>query len=332
MGRKNVRIGIVGAGFIGRIHYNAYKKVNEAQVTAVADKRKEYARQLADSTDIRVYSSLDEMLAGEQLDVLDVCLPTALHKKAVLAGCRVGLDIIVEKPFALNLDDIDEMIEGAEKCNCRLMVAHVCRFIPEYIFARSIIEEENLGRPLFFGAWRNSPTPDWSWKNWLLNPELSGGTIMDLQIHDIDLSNWLLGKPAGFYAQEVKKTGLTGPGHVISNIKYRETMATLEAGHLMPASYPFTTGYRLLLEQGVVEAARRDGKCRVELISKKGRERISLSKLSSESGDDPYAAELNHFIKALLTGSQFKISLDDARLAVETARKLMESLKKSLPD
>ncbi|MFZ5587372.1 MAG: Gfo/Idh/MocA family protein, partial [Thermodesulfobacteriota bacterium] len=249
-----VRVGIAGAGFIGAIHAAGYAHNPRARLTAVADIRPEKAGALAAPYGLKSYTTLDAMLAAEKLDAIDICLPSPCHREAVVKAAAAGRHILVEKPFAINLEDIDAMIAAVTASGVRLMVAHVCRFMPEYMLAKSLVVEGKLGRPLFFGAWRESATPGWSWNNWLLDRRQSGGTIMDLQIHDIDLSNWLLGEPLSFYMQEVMAPGRPGPAHVVSNLIYANgAMASLEAGHLMPASYPFTTGYRLVGEEGAVE-------------------------------------------------------------------------------
>ncbi|MCL4514753.1 MAG: Gfo/Idh/MocA family oxidoreductase [Firmicutes bacterium] len=329
MARDLIRVGIIGAGFIGEKHGEAYAQNSRVKVTAVIDTRGENANRLAEKVGGKAYGSLEQMLANETIDALDVCLPTMMHKEAVIKAVRAGLDVLVEKPFALNTEDIDLMIGAAREQGKRLMVAHVCRFMPEYIFAKAIVEKGEFGKPLFFGAWRESATPNWSWNNWLRDRQLSGGTIMDLSIHDIDLSNWLLGVPTAFYGQEVTKPGKEGPSHVISSLTYSNgSMATIEAGHLLPASYPFTTGYRLLLEQGAIEFYGREHEERlIRIFSDKEVKIIDVAQLPGVSTTDPYAEELNHFVDCLLTGADFRISVDEAKLAVSTVQKLRESIR-----
>jgi predicted dehydrogenase len=328
---KILKVGVVGAGFIGQKHVEMYSKNPNAKVAGIVDFRLDNAEKLAKLCGGKAYSTLKDMLASEKLDAVDVCLPTTLHRDSVVEAIKAGLDVIVEKPFALNLEDVDVMINAAKEKNRRLTVAHVCRFMPEYIYAKSIIESGELGRPLFYGAWRESATPNWSLNNWLHDKKLSGGTVMDLQIHDIDVSNWLLGNPDSFYAQEVMKPGKEGPSHVISNLTYSNgAIATIEAGHLMPQTYPFTTGYRLVLEKGVVEC--RDGENGEKLIritTDEGVKYIKCSELPKLVENDAYAEELDHFVSCILNGADFKISVDEARLAVETVRKLIESIDKS---
>lgn len=324
---KKIRVGIIGAGFIGEKHAEAYQKVQAAQVVGIVDTRIQNAENIASKVGAKAYLSLEAMLNTEALDAVDVCLPTTMHKDAVLAALQAGLDVIVEKPFALDLNDVDEMIDAANSLKRRLMVAHVCRFMPEYIFAKTVIDNQELGQPLFFGAWRESATPSWSWNHWLRYPALSGGTIMDLQIHDIDIANWLLGTPSSFKAHQINHPSIQGPSHVISNIVYTSgAIANLEAGHLMPPVYPFTSGFRLLLEGGVIESFSTENKPLTIRLVNEGETRIlTSSDLPSIAGDNPYAEELSHFVECLLSGAPFRINVMEARMAVSSVRKLIDS-------
>ena len=326
--REVVRVGIVGMGFIGEIHAAGYALNPRARLEGVVDVRLDKARGLAEKYGTRAYSSLDELLAAEKLDAVDICLPSTYHREAVIKAANAGLHVVVEKPFALDLRDIDEMIDAAGANGVRLMVAHVCRFMPEYLVARSFVENGQLGRPLFFSAWRNSTTPGWSWQNWLLDRQLSGGTVMDLQIHDIDLSNWLLGVPSSFQMREVMLPGRPGPSHVISSLVYNGgALANLEASHLMPAAYPFSIGYRLLFERGAVEYhSPQGGEKKVMVYAPEGVTALAGSQLPRITGDDPYAEELAHFVDCLLSGTEFRVSLREARLAVASVLRLRESL------
>ncbi len=243
MARGKSRIAIIGAGFIGDLHVKAYKHVPQAEVIAVVDKREDIAAVLAEQLNAKTYTSLAEVLSREELDVVDICLPTTLHRDSVLEALEAGKDVLVEKPFALSLDDVDTMIAATKQYKRRLMVAHSCRFKPPYVYAKELIDSGRFGRALYFGAFRQSETPTWSWNQWLHDRSLSGGTVFDLQIHDTDISNWFLGIPESFYAQEIVRPGQPGPSHVVSHLTYPGGVySVLETTHLMPAGYPFVSG------------------------------------------------------------------------------------------
>jgi predicted dehydrogenase len=325
---------LIGAGYIGKVHVQSYQKIPGVRLTAVADFSQEKAAELAAVQGGKGYGDYRKMIEAERPDFIDVCLPTRLHREGVTTALESGCHVIVEKPFALDLEAIDAMNAAAQRSRNRLMVAHVCRFMPQYIYTHRIIREKSLGNPLVFNCWRNSETPNWSYDGWLLNQSLSGGTIMDLSIHDIDIANWFFGIPNEFRATESFLQGKDGPSHVVSSLRYSNGVrACIEAGHLMPKGYPFTTGYRLLFDGGVIEWNSREASPPVLRVFTDDREqKIDLSGLpcltpkEANGLADPYAEELAHFTGCLVSGQPFQIETGEARLAVETVLKLKQSI------
>jgi UDP-N-acetylglucosamine 3-dehydrogenase len=325
---------LIGAGYIGKTHAEAYQKISGVQLTAVADNNQEKAAELAAIHGGKGYGDYGKMIEAERPDFVDVCLPSRLHREGVITALTAGCHVIVEKPFAVDLEAIDAMLAAAERSGNRLMVAHVCRFMPQYVYAHRVISEKSLGNPLFYNCWRNSETPNWSWDGWLLNKSLSGGTIMDLSIHDIDIANWFFGIPEGYRACESFRLGKVGPSHVMSFLSYPNgARASIEGGHLMPKGYPFTMGYRLLFDGGIIEwNSRETGPSFLQVFTDDREERINLSGLPSLTPKganglaDPYAEELAHFATCLVSGEPFRIATGEARLAVETVLKLMTKI------
>ena len=326
---KKMNIGVIGLGFMGKKHIECYLKMDNVNLAAVADVNIESIKKEIDYK-FGIYKTIEEMLESETLDAVDVCLPTIFHKEAVVKALNYGVNVIVEKPFALQTADIDEMIECSIKNNKRLMVAHVCRFTAEYIFAKKILDSNDLGKPLFYYSCRNSATPKWSVNNWLADKKFSGGTVMDLQIHDIDIANWLLGEAVDYKMVEVNNPllGTANFGHVVSTIKYRNnSVAVLEAGHLMPQVYPFTTTFRLVCEKGVLEFSKGYNSY-ISFVMYKDNEIIDMTdeyKLK-HSEDDPYLAELVHFVECVINNKEFAITTTEARNAVNTVNMLKENV------
>jgi predicted dehydrogenase len=334
MERKVLKGCLIGAGYVGKIHMEAYQKISGIQLAAVADNNREKAEELAVVHGGKGYGDYTEMIETERPDFVDVCLPSRMHREGVITALEAGCHVIVEKPFAVDLKDIDAMIAASEHTGKRLMVAHVCRFMPQYVYAHRVIREKSLGTPLFYNCWRNSETPNWSWDGWLLDTSLSGGTIMDLSIHDIDIANWFFGIPKDHQAFETFRLRKDGPSHVVSFLSYPDGVRTsVEAGHLMPKGYPFTMGYRLLLDGGIIEwNSREDGPPILRVFTDNQKETIKLADLPSltlkglNELADPYAEELAHFAECLVSGEPFRIGIREARLAVETVLKLKNSV------
>ena len=145
-----IKVGLVGLGGITRVHLDAYRDLENVQLVAAADVRGETSPRYAEAVALgaRVYSSLDEMLEREELDMLDVCTPTPLHAAMAKKGLERGLHVLSEKPMCRTSRECRELVSLAEKSEKLYMVAHVVRFMKPYAYLRSIVESGELGRPV----------------------------------------------------------------------------------------------------------------------------------------------------------------------------------------
>ena len=119
------------------------------------------------------------------------------------------------------------------------MVGHVLRFFPEIAELRRVLASGELGEPLAATAYRLSAPPDWN--EWMLDPAQSGGTLVDMMIHDFDIVAAVLG-PGGRVSAQVT----AGGRHVQVLAEHAGGRAAIEGSHAMPASYPFTAGLRVV--------------------------------------------------------------------------------------
>src|SRR5581483_7124128 len=148
-----IRIGIVGLGFMGMIHYLAAKKVKSGRVVAIQTRdRKKLAGDwrgirgnfgppgtMMDLGKIKRYQQFDDLLADPNVDLIDICTPTNLHEPMALAALRAGKHVLVEKAIALETRAADAMVKAAHKAGKLLMVAHVLPFVPEFAFAADAV-------------------------------------------------------------------------------------------------------------------------------------------------------------------------------------------------
>lgn len=211
-----IRVGLIGAGFIGRNHFNQYETMTErARVVALCDA--EADRRVGDWSNvggnigdaqgtkrdlggIRPCSDWREVVAADDIDVIDICVPTGLHPEIAIAAMKAGKHVLCEKPMALTVEQCDEMI-AAMQPGKRFMIAQCIRFWPEYAWLKRVTDAGEYGPLRAVMLRRQASTPGYSLHNWLMNPQLSGGAILDLHVHDVDFALYLLGKPASVFAQ-----------------------------------------------------------------------------------------------------------------------------------
>lgn len=192
---KKLRIGLVGAGNIANVHLEAYKKLDNVEIVAACDINESRLNETADIFGIeKRYTSESEMLKNEELDAVDVCVWNCNHAKCTIEALDAGLHVLCEKPMAASTEEAEAMVEAAKRNNKLLMIGFVLRFDNESIITKDFIDNGYLGDIYYSKATylRRNGSPG----GWFSNKKLSaGGPVIDLGVHVIDLTRYLMGKP-----------------------------------------------------------------------------------------------------------------------------------------
>ncbi len=243
-----ITIAILGGGFMGAAHASNYAALRDrVRVKTVASRTPERAARAADPVGAVVSTDLDAAIADPDVDAVDICLPTLMHREAAERALAAGKHVFLEKPIALTKEDADAIVAAAERSGRVFMVGLVLRFWPEYVELQRRMAARELGRPVAVSTHRLSPPADWN--DWMADSAQSGGVPVDLMIHDLDQLNALLGTPRRVYAQAPQ------PDHVVALVEYDGAAGLAEASMAMPTSYPFSSNVRVLCERGVAEYA-----------------------------------------------------------------------------
>ncbi|MBQ5800334.1 MAG: Gfo/Idh/MocA family oxidoreductase, partial [Clostridia bacterium] len=242
------------------------------ELVALADVRKEKAEELAVGTNATIYADGKDLIANADVDVIDICLPTYMHKDfAVLAMEKVKY-VFVEKPVALTKKEGKELIKKQKETGCNVQIGQVIRFWDEYVKLAEIVKAGTYGKVISANFRRISPIPTWGWNDWLLKTELSGGAAQDLHIHDMDYALSLFGEPKKMYS--AKNIKGEANSYINSLLKYDDFIVTVEGTWALPGSHPFEATFRVVFENGVVENA--GGK--FMLYTDNGAEEIKIEK------------------------------------------------------
>jgi predicted dehydrogenase len=243
-----ITVAVLGAGFMGSAHTANYKALDgRVRVKTVVSRSFDRAARLAETVGAEATTDLDAVLADPEVDAVDVCLPTPVHREATERALGAGKHVFLEKPIALTLEDADAILRAADASGRLFMVGLVLRFWPEYVELQRRVASGELGRPLGVATRRLSPPADWA--EWFADRSQTGGTAVDLLVHDFDQMNWLLGTPVLVYARE------PAPGYVQALVEYEGASGIAEGSMRMPPSYPFSSGIRVDCERGAAEYA-----------------------------------------------------------------------------
>lgn len=318
-----MRVGLVGAGFMGGVHLNAYAAIPEVEVVGVADARIESAEAGAAIVGARPYGSYEELVAGEDVEVVDVCLPTAFHRDIAVRAAAEGRHVILEKPISRTIEDAQEILDAFSGEGPRLFVGHVVRFFPEYVGIKEKIEAGDLGTVGVVRTSRRSPLL-LGWNDWYADWRISGGVLLDLVIHDFDFLRWALGEVERVYARGVL-------GHEYNRLDYALTTLRFESGAIahveghwgFPGPFNYSievAGSRALLTADSREPAS------LELIGGATDDVVDLA-----TGKSPYEAELAHFVRCISTGEEAIVEGRDAYEALRIGLAATESVLSGEP-
>jgi predicted dehydrogenase len=193
---KTIKAGVIGAG-IGKFHIEGYQKHSGAEVAALADVNPAALVATADKFDIcGRYTDYKTMLADPAIDCVSVCVPNALHMPVVMDCLEAGKDVLCEKPLARNAKEGEKMVAAAKKAGRKFMIQFNNRYRPESKLLKEYVTSGEIGDVYFArcGWLRRNGIPGWG--GWFTNKELAGGgPLIDLAVHMLDLTMWLMGNP-----------------------------------------------------------------------------------------------------------------------------------------
>ncbi len=310
---------------MGGVHLRAWREVAGVTLTAVfANDERQLTGELTaqgnlgrpaerfDFSQVKKYRELAPLLADDEIDAVDLCLPTFMHEEVAVAALRAGKHVLVEKPMALDGASGQRMIAEAERSGRILMCAQVLRFFPEYRALRNALPRLGAVRTAFFR--RRCAAP--AWGGWLKDPSKSGGGVFDLLIHDVDMCLHLFGRP-----NSVSAVGLLDASASLDilhgHLHYPFGTVMVTGGWQHEGAFPFGMEYSVTTDAGTVEFSSAG---RAPTLYAQSEEALPLE------GGDGYAAEIAYFVDCCKEGRQPERCLPaESSNAVELMRALLAS-------
>ncbi|MFE6157719.1 Gfo/Idh/MocA family protein [Streptomyces sp. NPDC056486] len=320
-----MRIGLIGAGGIARAHLPGWLELGARVSVYTVDGSAEKLAAEYPGREVAAVASLDELLAD--CTAVDICTPTPTHKELALAAVAAGRHVICEKPLALNASDAEEIAAAAEAAGVRLHPAHVVRYFPAYAAMQQAVESGELGDLAVLRFTRGGARPQWA--PWFADPAKSGGVIMDLMVHDIDIARWIAGDVVRVHAQT------RGVEHATGGAEAEVVSATAVLTHASGAISHITGLWGLSDQQfrTTFRIAGSDGLLRHDSTSVPGY-RITAQGVraanegipSSPMTESPYLSELREFAASWEEGGgEPRVSARDGIEAVRIAEAAVES-------
>jgi predicted dehydrogenase len=322
-----MRVGIAGTGTMGEVHAAAWRRT-DAELIGCTSAHSDQAAALADRYKMRGSADYAELL--NDVEIVDICTPTPLHKPMVLEAAKAGKHVICEKPIALTPEDARSMIMACNEAGVRFFVGMVVRFFPQYRLAKELVANGRIGKLGVLRLKRVAYVPQKPAENWYFDATRSGGMVVDLMIHDFDYARWLADEVERVYARRTRST--EGPAqYVQATLRFRNgAIALVEGGWAYPPGI-FRTGLDLSGTDGLIEWNSDQPSPVLTFFPPKPSETDSVGLPVSGLAEDPYTAEIRHAYVAIQAGTDFEVTAEDALEALRISLAVEESLSTGKP-
>ena len=306
MPAKKINVAVAGLGFMGVTHLRVYQKLRHARIVAVCDNSRlpvngalagvsgnlKTADAIKLGAHVKVYREFNELLADRDVELVDVCTPTALHAGQVFAALESGRHVLCEKPLAQNVSEARKIVRAASSGKAFLMPAMCMRFWPGWSWLKKVVSEKTYGAVCAASFRRVTATPAWGRAG-----AHAGGALLDLHIHDTDFVNFLFGPPRAVFS-----TGATDAAgkvvHVVTQYVYPSgPVVQAEGSWLLPGG--FDMSFALHCERATVgyDLSRGAGALRLHEAGQPPR----TVKLKPTDG---YSEEIRYFLDCVARGER----------------------------
>jgi predicted dehydrogenase len=323
---SDLRVGIVGLGWVAGAHIETFKHVTGARVTAVCSRRKHDAAALDAKYGIplRLYTDYDAMLADPDVDVIDICTPHSLHPAQAIAAARAGKHLIIEKPIALYWKDAKKVRDAIRKARVQAMVGFEVRYSAQFVLIKSVVDQGLLG-DLHYGEvdYYHGLGPWYGQFTWNVKKTFGGSSLLTAGCHALDSLLMLMDAPV----EEVTSYSTRSGNKTFSPYEYDTTQVTIlkfkggkvgKVASLIDCLQPYYFHTHLVGSEGSLLDTK------FYSAKLKGLDKSRWSPLAThpiDSGDvkdHPYQPQFQAFVDATRAGR--KMPLTDFDTALETHR------------
>ncbi len=325
---KNVLL--LGAGTMGSVHAGAFSMMDNVNLIGIVDQEMERAQLLAAEYNSRGFETFEDALEeiGDLVDVVDICLPTDLHKDCVIIAAEAGKHVICEKPLARTLEEAEEIIKTCKKEDVQLFVGHVVRFFPEYVKAKKLIDANKLGKVAVARMTRGGVFPT-AWNDWYTDYNRSGGLILDMIIHDFDYLRWCFGEVERVFAKSLLGRNYLRLEYALVTLRFKSGVIAHIEGTW--AHEGFSSKFEIAGEKGVLDFDS-DKATSIKTIVRGDREGVvGVAVPESPFVQSPYYRELKHFMSCMDNNEEPIVTAEDAYKALEIADAALQSIQTGEP-
>ncbi|MEA2525156.1 MAG: UDP-N-acetylglucosamine 3-dehydrogenase [Thermomicrobiales bacterium] len=321
------RVAVIGAGVMGAVQARACAELPDVTVAWIADQDQARAQAIAGELGARATTDNLTAITGD-VDAVIVTVPTPFHRAVTELAAAYGKHVFCEKPIARTLDDAEAMVAACERAGVRFMVGHVCRFFPEFVKIRDVLQTGTLGQIGLVRASRVSAHPP-AERGWFANLAASGGMIVDLMIHDFDTLRWYFGDVERVFAHGLSYTPYQPTSdYALVVLRFANGVIAHVEGSWAHGSW--RTAMEIVGEHGIVRHAG-DGTAPIQVERPGPTVQESVVARYAAANESPYQTELRHFFARLADGTPFETEGREGVRALEIALAALASVRTGRP-
>jgi predicted dehydrogenase len=321
-------VAVHGAGWVSGEHIKAYTKNPHTEVRVVSSRRAESARARVEENGLKcdIATDFEKVLARDDIQVISVCTPNHLHPRETIAAAQAGKHVLIEKPVAMNLEDLREMRDAVRKARVKTVVSFVLHWNPYFQTLKALIADGALGR-IFYAAtdYLHDIGPWWTGYEWARRKETGGSTMLTGGCHAMDALRWFCGEVEEVYACSTRghRTDYEYIPTVMAAVKFQNgAIGKIGASFEIPMPYVFN------VELYGSEGAVRNEKF-FSLKKFPGQtDFITIPTIMPDSGEvshHPFQGEIDHFVECILKDQESHVNLEDAVKTHEACLAIDES-------
>ncbi len=326
MTERMPRVGVIGAGSIGKTHIRAWQ-ANGVTPVAFADANPAALGAVIAEYGGEGYADGLDLISADTIDIVSICTPPRFHADLAMAALDAGIAVLCEKPMARTLVEAERMAAAVERTGTLLSVGFCHRFQPQIETLKAMIDRGELGtvmsfRNRFAGHKADAAT------TWFSNPELAGGGVLaDTSIHSIDLFRFLVGDAAGVAAMTSTRETDLGPTLEVDDTAAMLLQTADGAIGVIESSWRTPAGEWTLAVHGTKGTAVMDYGTMALRVSKDG---TTWEEVPVEPGDR-FAREFAHFLACWRGDASPRVTAADGLAANRILDRAYRSATEALP-
>ena len=311
---KTYGVAILGTGNVARGHLKAIRDTEGAELVALGeiDREKGVAWMEEQGVSCPLYTDLDDLLSDEAVDIVIITTPNNLHAALTIQIAEAGKNILIEKPVALNLEELHAMQEAVQKAGVKTLVSFVLHWNPAISMAKNLINEGIIGDVFMAETCYWHSTPRAAPGHWMTKKEIAGSVFLMGGVHAVDAARWLVGADiveVSAFSADKGKEWYDYPHTVEATVRFaNDAIGRISAsmGCIMPYAFEFT----IMGTKGTI----RDNRLYADIFNGQDDYAVIPTELPNSGSvlHHPFTPGLRHFVECLNEDKETELSLDNA--------------------